>query len=131
MLYNPEWKEHLDLSTPSLKALSYLLRHRELWPKGFRWNYGNCKTCAIGLADELWGFKLREALLGDHNDRILVINKSLEEKLGIEELDARHIFWGSDVSISRIDKVTPENVADMIDEYLLEKQVLEPVLKAV
>src|ERR1700688_4675131 len=40
--------------TPSLENLSYILRHREWWPDGFRWNflYENC--CAIELCKQLW-----------------------------------------------------------------------------
>ena len=40
---------------PSLKNLSYILRHREWWPDGFEWDYRYCASCAIGLCEKLWG----------------------------------------------------------------------------
>jgi hypothetical protein len=43
-----------DLSVPSYVALSYALRHKETWPKGFTWNYRYCSGCALGLAVGLW-----------------------------------------------------------------------------
>ena len=44
------------LDIPSLEALSYALRHRELWPSGFVWEFNNCNRCAMGLAWRLWSF---------------------------------------------------------------------------
>ncbi len=46
-----------DLSRPSLQALSYLLRHRELWPRGFKWDYASRSRCADGLGERMWGTK--------------------------------------------------------------------------
>lgn len=50
-----EAEQLLDLSRPSLRGLSFLLRHKELWPAGFVWDYGYCDSCAMGLARDLWG----------------------------------------------------------------------------
>ena len=58
MLHNPKWdKGLLDLTKPSLKALSHILRHKELWPEGFKWYFGSCRSCAMGMAKILWEFK--------------------------------------------------------------------------
>ncbi len=43
-----------DLSRPSAKGLAYLLRHKELWPEGFSWDYIDPDRCAIGLARRYW-----------------------------------------------------------------------------
>jgi hypothetical protein len=42
-----------DLSQPSVQALAYLLRHPELWPADFRFDFFDLDRCAIGLASEL------------------------------------------------------------------------------
>lgn len=39
---------------PTLATLSYALRHPELWPAGFKWNYDLCQSCAIGLVFRMW-----------------------------------------------------------------------------
>lgn len=44
-------------SKPSLRGLSYALRHPETWPAGFEFDYGDCKRCAIGLIFKLWGIQ--------------------------------------------------------------------------
>jgi len=43
-----------DLSMPTLEGLSWLLRHKEAWPQGFEWDYGDCEHCAMGFACQLW-----------------------------------------------------------------------------
>lgn len=44
----------VDLSRPSLPALVWVLRHREIWPPRFKWDYTDCYSCAMGLAWRLW-----------------------------------------------------------------------------
>ncbi len=59
----------LDLSKLTLKNLSWVLRHREAWPPGQRWDYSQAPTCAIGLAASRWPNDLRSFdinLLGDN-----------------------------------------------------------------
>lgn len=46
--------DETDLSVPSLRNLAYLLRHQELWPDGFEWNYCRTSTCAVGLSWCFW-----------------------------------------------------------------------------
>jgi hypothetical protein len=38
------------LARKVMETLSYLLRHKELWPTDFAWDYSKCENCAIGLA---------------------------------------------------------------------------------
>lgn len=57
MLDKTNWKktESLpDLTKPSLEGLVYLLRHEELWPKGFEYYWGEHRCCAMGLAKRFW-----------------------------------------------------------------------------
>lgn len=43
-----------DLTKPSLEGIAYVLRHKELWPKNFQWDFAWRPTCALGLGDLLW-----------------------------------------------------------------------------
>lgn len=92
----------VDLTVPSLEALSYVLRHREHWPKGFEWDFRSCKTCAIGLAADIW------QLVPDHYE----VAPVFDIRIG----DAEHLFMPRHISDYRT--VTPEHVADQIDLYL-------------
>ena len=86
--------------------LSNLLRHRELWPADFEWNYKHPDTCAIGLARRHWNMRW-------------VSLSVLSQKLGLPEPVAYDIFicLAGDLHV-RTNKITPELVADAIDAYL-------------
>jgi hypothetical protein len=75
----------IDLTYPSLRALAYVLRHPELWPPGFSWDFartGDDCGCAIPLSHHLWpDFSLLDAtpgtfeaifLAGSTQDNVLV-----------------------------------------------------------
>ncbi len=120
--YNHETEEILDLSTPSLKALSHILRNRNLWPKEFVWNYNQYYSCAMGLAATLWHFI---------DPKYLVITSAynlMPQHLSVNEDAARKIFLGGGdwVPINNgerdMEAVTPEMVANIIDEYLTTKE---------
>lgn len=111
MLDNPTWRDSLAVAlgpTPpkpdfTLPNLSYLLRHREEWPAGFKWDFSQLQTCACGLAAEYWG-------LG-HGLRVVSL---LETKFHMSLLSTGTIFG------SGWDSKTPEDVADQLDLYLEE-----------
>lgn len=87
----------VDLSKPSSKGLAYLLRHKELWPKDFVFNFLDCDTCAMGLAQRTWPEVIKYASTG-----------SVGKALGIEEPAALIIF------IDRFKEnrvVSPEDIA--------------------
>jgi len=42
------------LAYPSVPGLVYALRHREVWPENFKWNFLRNRSCAMGLACKLW-----------------------------------------------------------------------------
>lgn len=47
-------KDYVDLSKPSIEGLIYALRHPEVWPKGFEFDFRFCSKCAMGLAHAMW-----------------------------------------------------------------------------
>lgn len=100
MLYDPKkWEPKIDLSRPSLRGLSYLLRHKELWPVGFEWDFGNCDRCAMGLAFSIWN-------LGE-----LGGSYSMTEHFPISEKTSGELFLLRHSAIV----ITPEMIADRID----------------
>jgi hypothetical protein len=40
---------------PTLDSLATVLRDRSLWPYGFEWDFRQKCSCAIGMAEEIWG----------------------------------------------------------------------------
>lgn len=83
--------------TPSLENLSYILRHRELWPDGFEWNFRFYSKCGGGLAERLWDVTPRQ--------------------LGMGWLERCKTIWGFGYHLP-LRLVTPDMVADRIDKYL-------------
>ena len=96
----------VDLGKPSLEALSWLLRHKEMWPRGFEWIYRDCHSCAMGLAWTLW----RESI-------DLPVPEVIAKVFFMEESAACRIFINGAFKHQTLD-VTPEMIADDIDEYL-------------
>lgn len=101
---------------PSLRNLAYILRHREWWPEGFEWNYQHCSTCAIGLSDKLWGvrpYKLDDGALPE-------LSQSYHDIFA--DSDTKRTFWDRVfLRELKFHQVTPEQVADQIDEFLSSK----------
>ena len=86
---------------PTIGALAFALRHKELWPADFTWNFNMCETCAIGLAHRLWPQHIEKPHAG-----------FMAQAFGIDAVSARQIFGNGYYSIS---PVTPEMVADRLD----------------
>jgi hypothetical protein len=117
-----------DLDKPSLRALSYVLRHPNTWPEGFIWNYDNCESCAMGLAHELWDVSETE-----NKNAASIMSRTF----GISYEEADSIFMGQvrgkpapwreygpkwwRSTVPRGD-VSPEMVADAIDSYLASEE---------
>jgi len=118
MLYNPEHEKLFNLSTPSLAGLSYVLRHKVLWPKDFKWNFMHCNACAMGLARRLWDtLDRRKDKWGD------LRSEDIANAFNMPSRMVDYIFWGegrwaSTESGSTKLNITPEMVADQIDKYL-------------
>lgn len=90
---------------PTIGALSFVLRHKELWPANFWWSYSACTTCALGLAHLMWPQQI------PHADPEVV-----GPALGMSKDDSTRIFGQAGVSLLLPhDKVMPEHIADMLD----------------
>lgn len=101
------------LERPSLDGLAYALRHREVWPQRFTWNYTWCHSCALGLAYRLWRDLKRNAI----EDSTL---PTVAPHLNIAYEDAARIFVDLAPFKQRIN-ITPEHVADAIDALLASR----------
>ncbi len=113
MLDKTNWVEGeglLDLSKPSLQALSHILRHKELWPDEFEWNFADCHHCAMGLAYKLW----RDSIESPHARSMSLLGMTINE--------AYNLFVFPIPPPSPIPwDLTPEYIASTIDQYLAEK----------
>lgn len=100
----------------SLVELSARLRQPETWPEGFVWNYGYCKSCAIGLAARLLSevppnyWKVAENFL----------LRAMPETIDVDDpenliRDVDHIFFDMK------EGTTPDMVADAIDAWLRQR----------
>jgi hypothetical protein len=110
---------------PNLTALSYALRHPETWPEGFVWDYRDCKTCAIGLASKLWNhlnWPADQSALNTETARHFAMSYKQANRifwnLGRMTRKRIYLLWNQEY-FDRSD-VTPDDVADAIDRYLIE-----------
>jgi hypothetical protein len=91
--------------TPTLENLATVLRHRQMWPEGFEWDYRCCESCALGLAWRLGMISL---------DTI----HTAAEEFDIPYYVAMRIFLLLAAKCGGMRDITPEHVADAIDAYL-------------
>ncbi len=98
--------------TPNLQNLATVLRHREMWPTDFDWDYLSCSNCAMGLA---W----RLGMISRH------FPYTAAEEFGIPLTVAERIFVRLGINWDGGKNVTPERVADAIDAYLAEAATTE------
>jgi hypothetical protein len=109
------WSESEDphVFVPGLAGLAKLarvLRNREMWPKGHQWSYTCHGQCAIGIAHQLWNTGMNTARIA--------------EAFGIYYQDAYNIFVFGLKRLqpdAKMSDVTPEHVANAIDELLRSK----------
>lgn len=104
-------EQFVDLKEPSLEGLSFLLRHKDHWPSYFEWGYAHPCTCAYGLMREVWGLAYRHEATYEMCRRLSISNE-----------DAMEIYArvGTKNGV-RQGQVTPEMVADEIDEIRMRK----------
>jgi hypothetical protein len=108
-----------ETRTLTLAELSRVLRNPQEWPKGFKWNYGSCRQCGMGLA-----FRLLKKKLPLGMDLRDIGSLVMSRRLGIPYEAAKGIFFDvgkadkfGERTIERTD-ITPIHVADAIDAYL-------------
>lgn len=113
-----------DLDKPVLHNLAYVLRHPELWPKDFVWNFNKCDKCAMRLAHDLW-FK-NDKWIFDKDNAPSYMARAFAMPLGETQQIFMNKTWSKDkileLPIPFIEKkykdITPEMVADEIDRYV-------------
>lgn len=99
------------MSSPTPKQLKNrrilvaALRDRSKWPKGFEWDFRSCRTCAMGLAKELY------LATGNYS-------RSVADALGVNRRDALFVFTEEDIEGAI---VTPEMVADRLEKLFAEE----------
>lgn len=95
-------KDDIRLMEPSLENLSTLLRHKECWPNNFSWYFWDIDRCGVGLAAQVWG------------------DNAFTESLEVHSVyDVAFSAISYDVDVHN---VTPDMVADRIDNYLDKKR---------
>lgn len=113
----------LDVSTRTLTLadLAWRLRHPETWPPGFKWDYGNCSSCAMGLAvrlldqpfpDDIENWMANQFPEASDGDPELPLLNEWAESVFLEGLHP-------EAKLSEIaHTITPAMVADAIDQWL-------------
>ena len=101
----------VDLDKPSLRGLAHVLRHREFWPEGFVWYYGNYNTCAYGMSVRLWDGYIKKVGVFDFDEE-------MASAFSIPDNVAVLIFMDCGQPKVPRSAVTPEMVAADIDTYL-------------
>lgn len=106
---------------PTLENLSYVLRHKNLWPTDFKWNYTSHQTCAIGLSRYNWP----EHYPATTRDLAKLFGMTYEESsnIFIELGRNRRVKWfGFIIRMpKRMSHITADDVADAIYLYLETK----------
>lgn len=104
---------HPSTDVAKLTAAIALLRDRSLWPKGFVWDYGSCRTCAMGLL-----YAATEGVLdGEVWD---IITWSWRYWDGVLSAQAQlAIFLNLTRSLGRsYGRITPDDVVDALNRVL-------------
>lgn len=97
---------------PSLAHLSHVLRHQELWPLGFEWDYDDCRRCAMALAHDLYEAVRTPCLI--EMGRVFELPHRVAWTIFIQCYELLRLPAPEDV--------TPEHVASAIDSYLATKE---------
>ena len=110
----------------TLADLSWRLRNPGTWPPGFRWNYGNCDHCAMGLAWQLSGGRkqpFNELTLGQSLKLTMAVLADAELKDFADFCDIfLRLHTGKHIGYMDI---TPHHVADAIDGYLALRETAD------
>jgi hypothetical protein len=107
---------------PSLENLAYVLRHQELWPEGFVWDYRNSSTCALGLCKKLYN------LCPEQVDFRLVQSPGASKSIFCDwgnEAKPVMLFGFIPLWERKLEmyEITPEIVADRIDNWLATQTI--------
>jgi hypothetical protein len=100
---------------PSLAYLAYALRHKEVWPTSFIWDYSMHFTCAMGLAALLWSI----------DD---LCTSGMATEFNISKDEAKWLFLSAGKNYSLTDKdcknVQPEHIAELIETEAFKNETV-------
>lgn len=108
------------------KAFAKLLRDKEQWPRGFRWFFGNCRMCGMGLLRRVkfpeWG----EKEFNRDTNKIAELEESqMASYLGLSPEQADTLFYEAGLPFPKlglkgadhIDEITPERLATILESF--------------
>ena len=101
---------------PSLTNLAFVLRHKELWPENFVWDFRYCETCAIGLCRQIYGKDPRDLDPRLENAETFWSGSSYRDIFGSYNEPLR--IWDIPVWPYSEAVITPEHVAARIDRWV-------------
>jgi hypothetical protein len=107
--------DDLHLDQPSIKALSHILRNRNLWPQGFKWDYDHCSSCAMGLAARLWSKHIRIGGEWEIKSNARIVGKAIALPHAIAKVVFTELFNHKNTPAPQI---SPNDVADWLDSWL-------------
>lgn len=113
----------MDTSRPSLKALAYVLRHPDTWPKGFEWDNTRLQQGSVGLLVKLWGgpgFNVDNALILNHLAVMLKTSPDIASRLFLSEMPYCYRILGVPVWPRSRRAVTPEIAALAVDNVMAQ-----------
>lgn len=102
----------------TLARLAVVLRDRSMWPEGFRWDYGECVSCAMGLAYQL---KRGNRLLFRGYDAVQKMREIIEDAHDMPIDEFAPIFFHLADTPEGCADITPEHVASAIESHLARK----------
>ena len=117
--------ELANADTPSLEALAYRLRHPETWPKGFKWYFGDCTSCAMGLAHELWAPDKLKKWRESERDTPWASSTATMLDMPYSSVDRIFMNAGHSYGVCFAGQIRPEMVADQIDAFLKRRCKLQ------
>ena len=85
-----------------LRKLAYVLRHKELWPAGYRWDYACHGKCAMGISASIFKVGRYGHAHTGH----------MAKAFGLANAESEELFLGQEMGASAND------IADAIVRYL-------------
>ncbi len=105
------------MSKTSIHDLADLLRDHSRWPAGFVWDYCSPCNCALGLSRLMHGLKYFHVAY-----RFYGLTEELADRVFIRACQDK-----SGATLMSMSEVTPERVADLIDQLIPRTKSVTPI----
>lgn len=101
-----------------------LLEMPKDWPDGFKWGFGNCANCAMGL---IYKSVTRKRLSADIETADMLVRKCISDEADMDQVSFARIFWDTRSEYDRpatrplgwtMSCVTPDTIAARLDHWL-------------